>query len=69
MGGNALKKYGIITERKNTEEYNQIGHTLQQHIHADLGLTTSVVKSYRNKMSHGDLDLLIKIDGSARANG
>jgi hypothetical protein len=61
MGGKALNQYGVFTERKNTEEFNQIGLEISQRIYIDLKLVTSVVKCYHTKADHGDLDLLIKM--------
>ena len=61
MGGKALNKYGIYTERKNTIEFKTIGLELSQQIYIDLNLVSSIVACYRTKADHGDLDLLIKI--------
>ncbi len=61
MGGKALNKYGVFTERKNTEEFNRIGYELGNHVFSDFTYVTSVVKCYHTKADHGDLDLLIKI--------
>jgi hypothetical protein len=61
MGGKALNKYGVFTERKNTVEFNQIGYELNVRVFFDLGLFVSVVTCYRTKADHGDLDLLIKV--------
>jgi len=62
MGGKALNKYGVFTERKNTESFKQIGDELKTKLFNDLNLTTEVTKCYRNKVDHGDLDLLVKIE-------
>jgi len=64
MGGKALNKYGITTERKNTEEFLRIGKEIQEHIAFDFDfpVETEVVTCYHQKPDHGDLDLLIKID-------
>jgi len=62
MGGKALNGYGVFTERKNTEEFNQIGYELKVRLFFDLSLFSTVVKCYRTKPDHGDLDLLICID-------
>jgi hypothetical protein len=59
MGGHALKNTYI--ERKNTEEFLIIGKEIQDKILNDLFLETAIVKCYRAKTTHGDLDLLIKI--------
>ena len=64
MGGKALNKYGIITERKNTEEFQRIGIEIQKHFDFDFEfkIETTIVKCYHTKPDHGDLDLLIKIN-------
>ena len=59
MGGKALNKYGVHTERKNTEEFRRIGYELQTRVGEDLGYNTAIVTCYRTKADHGDLDLLI----------
>lgn len=65
MGGKALKKYGINTERKSTEDFLKIGNEIQNKIENDLYFDTYVVKCYTTKQSHGDLDLLIKISNNS----
>ena len=62
MGGKALNRFGVFTERKITEEFLRIGKELQSKIEDDLPVSTSVVRCYRKKADHGDLDLLLKID-------
>jgi len=62
MGGKALNKYGVFTERKNTEEFLRIGKELQRRIEDDLPVSTAIVSCYHTKADHGDLDLLLKID-------
>ena len=64
MGGKALNKYGIFTERKNTEEFLRIGQELKDRIDWDFDgmhqpIFAEVVTCYRNKADHGDLDLLM----------
>jgi hypothetical protein len=61
MGGKALNRFGVFTERKNTAEFKQIGYELNVKIFFDLTFFTSVVTCYRNKADHGDLDLLIRV--------
>jgi hypothetical protein len=68
MGGNALKQYGVFTERKNTDEFRQIANEINNKISLDLGLFSQVVKCYHTKADHGDLDLLIKCDKSYNVN-
>lgn len=62
MGGRALNNYGITTVRKTTDEFNRIADNITQKINHDLGIETSIVKCYHNKETHGDLDILLKID-------
>lgn len=64
MGGKALQRFGIFTERKNTEEFERIGKEIQRQIRDDYKgiLKTKIVTCYHNKADHGDLDLLLKID-------
>jgi len=68
MGGKALNKYGVFTERKNTEEFNQIGYELNVRVFFDLTLFTTVVTCYRTKADHGDLDLLIEVPADVQIN-
>ncbi|MFW6242716.1 MAG: hypothetical protein ACOC2W_01000 [bacterium] len=66
MGGNALKKHGIFTERKTTEEFQRIADEIQKQVAIDFNnkIDTSIVTCYHNKPTHGDLDILVKtIDG------
>lgn len=62
MGGSALAKYGITTERKNTKDFQRIGREIQERIAIDFNneIETSIVVCYHTKPSHGDLDLLVK---------
>ena len=62
MGGLALRKYGIYTDRKSTEDFYKISNTLQSKLQHDLGVETFVPFFYREKETHGDLDLLFKMD-------
>ena len=59
MGGKALNKYGVHTERKNTNEFLALGKEIQDRIAFDLPVSTAVVKCYHTKADHGDLDLLL----------
>jgi hypothetical protein len=67
MGGKALNKYGVFTERKNTDEFLRLGKSIQNTLEyyfltqRDTELETHVVRCYRTKADHGDLDLLVKI--------
>ncbi len=62
MGGKALSRYGIETERRATLEFLEIAKYFQNKIENDLGIETHVVEFFRQKETHGDLDLLLKID-------
>lgn len=64
MGGKALQRFGVFTERKNTEEFERIGNEIQRQISDDYKgiLKTKIVTCYHNKGDHGDLDLLLNID-------
>lgn len=69
MGGRALLQYGIETERKTTEEFRIIGSQIKTKVILDLGAEATVVKCYRSKETHGDLDLLIKVDRALHERG
>jgi len=62
MGGKALNKYGVFTERKNTIIYNDIKFKIIFQLNKDFKskLKSHSVVSYHTKEDHGDLDLLIK---------
>lgn len=60
MGGKALNKYGVYTQKKNTEYFNRIGVQLKYGLKMRLNLNSEVVTCYRTKSDHGDLDLLIE---------
>ncbi len=76
MGGKALQKYGIETERKSSEEFFRIASEMAIRLSYGLGITSSTpiefeydvsiqslpVRCYRLKQDHGDLDVLIKRD-------
>jgi hypothetical protein len=67
MGGKALNKYGVHTDRKNTEEFQRIGKSIRETLsffflrQYGIELETAIVTCYHTKSDHGDLDLLIKI--------
>lgn len=65
MGGKALNKYGIQTERKTTKDFLRIGGEIKERIGIDFNfeIETEIVTCYHTKPDHGDLDLLIKMDG------
>lgn len=60
MGGRALRKYGVETERKSTKEFNSISNIVRYYIDSRTHLETAVTQYYRNKPDHGDLDILVK---------
>lgn len=68
MGGKALNKYGIYTDRKNTEEFKRIGKEIQRNVEDRYPVTTAIVTCYHTKSDHGDLDLLLKIDEGININ-
>jgi hypothetical protein len=67
MGGKALNRFGVFTERKNTEEFLRIGEEIQDSLYVyflnryGISVETCVVTCYRTKPDHGDLDLLVKV--------
>jgi hypothetical protein len=67
MGGKALNKYGVFTERKDTSEFLRLGKSIQDTVTYgflnlySLSIDTAVVTCYHTKPNHGDLDLLVKI--------
>lgn len=68
MGGKALNKYGVHTDRKNTKEFNELGNIIRERIELYYPVNCSIVKCYHNKTDHGDLDLLIKFDNGININ-
>jgi len=61
MGGKALNKFGVYTERKNSKEFRKIRNEIQNILNTKLQLISKSVLFYKTKSNHGDLDLLIKI--------
>lgn len=59
MGGKALRQKGIETVRLNSKDYEMIAARVESEFRL-LGWDTHVVKSYRSKETHGDLDILLK---------
>lgn len=68
MGGKALNRFGVFTERKNTDEFSQIGYELITKVFYDLSVFSEVVTCYRTKADHGDLDLLLCIEPNMNIN-
>jgi hypothetical protein len=64
MGGKALK---IETERKTTDEFNEIASEIIPIIKKELKTETFIAKCYHNKETHGDMDILVKF-GSEQQN-
>lgn len=62
MGGKALNKYGVYTERKNTDEFLRIGEEVKLAVESRYPVNTEIVTCYHTKPNHGDLDLLIRMD-------
>ena len=60
MGGHALKH--IITERKTTEQFYDIASRLLPKLESILGTELYILKFYRAKKDHGDMDILYKVD-------
>lgn len=61
MGGNALKT--IKTVRKLDSEYIKISNEITKKL-IELSIEHHVVKSYKSKQSHGDLDVIIVSNGA-----
>ena len=68
MGGKALNKYGVHTDRKNTEEFLRIGKEIQNSVESRYPVSTAIVTCYHTKADHGDLDLLLKMDDGIHIN-
>lgn len=82
MGGRALLKYGIETERKSSQEFYDIAARIGVQLSYGLGLTATIpvmfeyspniqsqsVRCFRTKQDHGDLDVLIKVDKAFHDN-
>lgn len=66
MGGNALK--GGLTRRYNAVEFDKITKVIQDNVANKLNTKVYPVPSYKNKESHGDLDLLVLNDGNLPTN-
>lgn len=60
MGGHALKTVSLV--RKTTDEYNKIQSIIVPILKERLDTSIEIVKCYHTKTSHGDMDVLIKID-------
>jgi len=61
MGGKALTRYGVFTERKNTTEFKILGDEIRARLATDHPmLETAIVTCYNAKPDHGDIDLLVK---------
>lgn len=60
MGGKCLKS--TITERKTTEQFYDIQSRLIPKLKEIFETDIHVLKFYRSKAEHGDMDILLKID-------
>jgi len=60
MGGRALNRFGIYTDRKTTAEHERILAEVKPRIEKIFNSEVRIVKYYHNKETHGDLDLLLK---------
>jgi hypothetical protein len=63
MGGKALQRFGIETERKTTKEHERISQELKPRIEKIFNTDVKFVKYFRTKETHGDLDILIRNSG------
>jgi hypothetical protein len=68
MGGKALNNYGVETERKDTKDFLRICSEVEPIVNS-FGIGTHAVKCYHEKETHGDLDLLLKIDHEVHNSG
>ena len=59
MGGKALK---IETVRKSTDELYRIYNEISPTIIKRIGVETHIVKFYHKKETHGDLDIILRVD-------
>jgi len=57
MGGTALNKIGIETERKSTKDLYRIFNEIKNYFN---GYHITMTKFYSEKETHGDLDILVK---------
>jgi hypothetical protein len=64
MGGNALKMFGVCAKRMDTEEFRLVSEIVCQKIQMRLAVECYVPEFYKEKNSHGDVDVLIKTDGT-----
>lgn len=62
MGGKALSQYGVETERVDTEILNKYYDFISEIIQDNLRIDTYAVQCYSQKETHGDLDILLRID-------
>lgn len=64
MGGKAFLSRNIVTERKTTKDHLRIQNELVPVIRQMFNTEVKTVEFYRNKETHGDLDLLILNTGN-----
>lgn len=66
MGGNALKN--TETERKSTKQLYDIYSKIKESLEKELNTKTFVPEFFRNKQTHGDLDILVLNNGDKKFN-
>lgn len=59
MGGNALS---VKTERKTTEQFNRIASEIFPILEKGLGTDVTITKCHRAKETHGDMDILVRVN-------
>ena len=64
MGGKAMAIVGVETERKNTKDHLRIQALMVTKIEQLFKTEVATVAFFRNKESHGDVDLLIRNTGN-----
>jgi len=64
MGGKALNKFGIKTERKTTEEFLRLQSEMLEILSTMFKTKLATIEFYRKKETHGDCDILALNDGT-----
>ena len=62
MGGHALSQ--VKTRRYNTDEYMALALKMQMHMLILFEKDINIVRAYHGKQDHGDMDILLKNDGT-----
>lgn len=68
MGGSLFKKLGFDVERKSTDEFFNIQNEVSKIIENIFNTKVKPIKFYRNKVDHGDCDLIVLNDGGSNFN-